>query len=1226
MGAVLRGLTALAVWGCVLPAHADVVARNAPPAGSVIARKTGEEVRFIDISNWRSVDIKQDLLAGDLLRTNALGHLAVLFSDHTQVRLGRNTTLLVKEIGKTADTKLGLQSGTIWARAERGGEGLTVETPAAAAAIRGTDWTMTVDGNGKTSLIVLEGLVQLSNEFGAVSVAEGEAAVASIGQAPTKVVIVDPDDREQMLFYLSLRNSFGWMPVSPLSSPDMRRARARIGAEPEAARSAEDWLTLAEVSLTYDGKRAALDAAEQARRFRLTAAQKARLDLIDALVAGSEHDFVAAARLFQQAAPRLGSRRQAIALYGGYFARLLADPDRVEDPPVVHGGGPYAVLAEAWTAGFLKDIPAAIEIIKRAEAQYFDDPTLPAARAQLALLIDDREQVREAIARSLALDPDDPTALEARANYKAGIESDLEGALADVTRAAEIAPGSTTIWNALGLVQSARGATRESEAALKRSIELDPNDPVSYANLAILYLDQDRVKEAKLMIDKAMAVDPSFDIGLVARGRYYLQTGEMDKAMQDLLAGSTANPAYAQALLLLAAGYYESGEREPAEQALENADRLDPNDPATSTVATAIAIDDYDSDRAIRSAQKALKRSRARGGDYAPLSANKDAGSTLNQAFRLQGLDAWGRYYSDAVFDPFSGAAHVDQAVSGSTNPFANDVNYRGNSVDPLVNDSGFSSLFQGLMFSPEMISARSRSANLLRRPFLEGSLGGGLVHTGTDWGSTSEAELHGYSTGPVPWSIYGNVKGRQTDEYREYVAPGAEVPFTSANLGFEALSGQGYVTLRPTPNDRVVAYLDVQDIEEKYADALLLINSPLLPFDASAYDRTVRARSITGGVGWSHTFGYQNVVNAAVFFSDLSQKSDEEALVFVVPMPVGYRVDAATTDQQTYLGAVNHTVGAGDFTWRYGAEAGKLDQHREEVSTIVIPIFGVNDRALEARDIDLPFGRVYTDAVYKITPDLEVETALFATFLGGSADVGRLEPRLGFAWAPWEGHWLRAGYLRESSGASSTTLSPIGVVGLQSNQVPLDVGGYSDTVAARWDAEWTDRIFTSVDYQHHELNDLSIRIPGSILTVALEKGRIDRVSGTANVWLGNGFGAFATAAFTDSENLDPASVGLGNVLPYVPEISGRVGLTYVNPANVKVTLAGTYVGARAGDESGTELDGYWAADAFLTWEPFDKRFELELAAYNLFDEKFEVATSLPGWGRTFVGSLKVRF
>ena len=56
------------------------------------------------------------------------------------------------------------------------------------------------------------------------------------------------------------------------------------------------------------------------------------------------------------------------------------------------------------------------------------------------------------------------------------------------------------------------------------------------------------------------------------------------------------------------------------------------------------------------------------------------------------------------------------------------------------------------------------------------------------------------------------------------------------------------------------------------------------------------------------------------------------------------------------------------------------------------------------------------------------------------------------------------------------------------------------------------------------------------------------------------------------------------------------------------------------------KLDDYWTGDAFLVWEPFDKRFELELAAYNIFDQEFDLAPSIPGWGRSFVGSLKVRF
>ncbi|MBX3596902.1 MAG: FecR domain-containing protein [Rhizobiaceae bacterium] len=1224
MRGLKRVMLALAISGCAVQSYADILPRNQPAAGTVIARKIGEEVRFIDVSAWRGVDVNQDLLPGDVLRTNALGNLAVLFSDRTQVRLGRNTTLVVKQIGTPSETKFGLESGTIWARAERGGQGLTVETPAATAAIRGTDWTMTVDGD-KTSIIVLEGLVEFYNEQGSVSLAQGEAAVARIGEKPSKIVIVDPDDRAQMLYYLSVRNSFGWMPASPLSSTEMRRVRGEIGAKPPAARSIDDWLDLAEASFSYDGKAAALEAAKNIRGKHLSRSQKARLDLIDALVAGSRHEFDLAAKLFQRSAPGLDARRRAMALYGGYFSRSLADPDRTEAEPNVPHSGPYGALAKAWTAGFLKDIPAAIEIIQQAEKEYPDDPSLPAYRAQLAILVDDRPQVEEAISRSLSIDPDDPTALEARANYLAGIKSDMKGAFADIERAAEIAPGSSSIWNAMGNIQSSRDATREAEAAFKRAIELEPMDPISYANLAILYLDQDRLSEAKALIDRALELDPAFDVALTARGRYHLQTGELEKGVQDLLAASTVSPAYAQGLLLLSAGYYESGQREPAAQALENADRLDPNDPVTANHATAIAIDDYDSDRAISNAQEAMRRSRARGGDYAPVSSNTEAGSTLNEAFRLQGLDAWGRFYSDSAFNAFSGASYVDQAVTGSANPFANSITYGGNTFVPTINNAGFSALFQGLMFSPEMISGRSRSANILRRPFVEGAVGTGFVKTGTDWKQTAQGELQAFQVSPFPWSFYGDVKWQPSREYRQDTAPGSAIPFTDFTLDYESLIGTGYFTAKPTPNDRLVTYLNVQDIKDNLTDSRIDLAGP----DALNYSRNDSYRSTTGGIGWSHTFGHHNVMNAAIFASDVRQTNVEGSeYVFQLPpdITIYTQRETNTNDQKSYLAALNHTVETGDVVWRYGAEVGKIDIHQTVSASVFFPQLGTGFENSISAESDTTFGRVYADATMQVTPDLKLEAGAFATLFDDSVDADRFEPRIGAAWEFMPGQSLRAGYIRETEAASDMTLAPIGIVGMQSNQLPMAVGGYSDTFAARWDAEWTSRFFTSIDYQHQSVHDLSIPIPGTTNTIAVSEGQIDRVSGTANLWLGHGFGVFATASYADSEDKDPQSPGFGLGLPYVPELSGRAGITWVNPANIKLTLAATYVGERQSGQGRDELEDYWTADAFLTWEPFDKRFELQLGAYNLLDEEFLVAPNTPGWGQTFVGTFKVRF
>ncbi len=1182
-------------------ALAEPVPRPSPAAGSVIARKSGEEVRFVDVSNWRVVDLSQDLLPGDVLRTNATGALAVLFRDHTQIRLGRNTALRVKQIG-AGDTNLGLESGTIWARAERGGEGLVIDTPAAAAAIRGTDWTLTVGTDGKTSLVVLEGVVELSNAYGSVTVKQGEGAVAAIGSAPAKIVIVTPKDREQMLFHLSLRNAFVWMPATPFSVPEMRRERARIEASPAASRPAEEWLTLAEIYLSLNGRDKAQAALAEAASRGLTRSQAARADLVKALIAGSSNRYEEAARLFARAERGLDPSRRTIAAYGGYFARGLADPARVEEPPR-NASGRYAGMARAWTAGFREDIPAAIAVIKKAEQQYPDDPTLPAARAQLALLLDDRDELRDGVERALSIDPDDPTALEARAHYRYHIDNDLEGALADLERALKTAPGSSSIWNSLGLVQGARGDNRAAEAAFKQAIALDPLDPVSHANLAIQYMDEMRMAEAKREIDTALSVDPSFDVALVARGRYHMQNGEADKAVEDLLAGSTANPAYSNAQLLLAAAHYEKGDRIPAAQALDNADRLDPNDPVVATVRTAIAIDAYDADAAIRNAQEALRRTRAKGGDTAALGANQEQGSTLNDAFRLQGLDAWGQYYGDAVFDPFTGASYVDQAVRGSVNPFFNAYDFAANAVTNTVNTASFSALIQGLLIEPHMLASRERTVNLLRSPFFETELGGGFIANEDHTGWVGEAAVRGFTVSPFPISVYGTF---QWEEPRDAVESGG----ARLERDLRIIGGNGYVTASPTPDDRIVAFANYSDVEE--TQQFLPVPPDLEIGDESS--------GIISGLAWSHTFGYRNVVNAALFFKEL--RTVDSLAVRDATGTGNLEIEAK---ERTYIAAMSHMYGDGDLTWRYGLEGGKMRSDNRVAFTSVppppvqpSPIFDSDTYAV---------AKAYIDGLYEITPDLKVEGALFARYIEDVNDNDiRLEPKLGIAWAPAEGHWLRAALQREGYNFGSATLAPVGIVGLQPNQFLIGTEGYADTLALRWDAEWSDWLFTAVDYQHQEIRDGSIATPVTSPFLPLtdfhfDKGRLDRVAVTANMALGHGFGLSATVARIESEDL---SAGAGGDLPFLPEYSGQVALTFVNTANVKTTVAANYVGERT--DGTTTLDDFWTLDAALQWEPFDKRFEVELAGFNLLDEEFDIRDGLPGWGPTVKGTVKVRF
>ena len=338
------GVAAFAALASVVPAAAELYPRVSAADGSVIARKSGEEVRFIDLANWRGVEVKQDLLAGDTLRTNASGSLAILFSDSTQLRMGRNTTLLVRKIGgETSEVEV--PGGVIWGRAQRGGSGVTVDTPAAAAAIRGTDWSLRVSGT-ETTLTVLEGAVELRNAQGSVTVNQGEGAVARIGEAPRKYVLVDLEEREQILLYGELRGVFSDMPVSGRSGTRARAERKRVLTVPEGTRSPEDWLSLAETALETDGREAARAALARLER-PLSGSLEARAKLVEAMIAGQELRYGEAATLFEAALPGLPRDRQATAAYGRWSAAALADPDSNPVRPRydTYAGDPAAALA-----------------------------------------------------------------------------------------------------------------------------------------------------------------------------------------------------------------------------------------------------------------------------------------------------------------------------------------------------------------------------------------------------------------------------------------------------------------------------------------------------------------------------------------------------------------------------------------------------------------------------------------------------------------------------------------------------------------------------------------------------------------------------------------------------------------------------------------------------------------------------------------------------------------
>ena len=151
-----------------------------------------------------------------------------------------------------------------------------------------------------------------------------------------------------MLLYKELRDTFSGLPATGMSDPRARAERRRILAVAAGERSAGDWLTLAETSLLLSGRADARMALSHLKQ-PLSPGNAARARLVEAMLAGQELRYAEAARLFAEALPALPRDRRAVAAYGAWFARSLAEPDRAFPPPnaAAYADDPVAVLARA---------------------------------------------------------------------------------------------------------------------------------------------------------------------------------------------------------------------------------------------------------------------------------------------------------------------------------------------------------------------------------------------------------------------------------------------------------------------------------------------------------------------------------------------------------------------------------------------------------------------------------------------------------------------------------------------------------------------------------------------------------------------------------------------------------------------------------------------------------------------------------------------------------------
>lgn len=1158
-------------------AHAQLVQRPAPLSGQIAATKGGEQATLLPRKTWQRAVAQQDLKAGDVLRTNPAGTLAIVFADGTQVRLGRNSLMVVRLVSTSGPSILSLQRGRAWGRSPRKRSNLSIETPSATAAIRGTEWAITVDDNS-SQLQVFSGVVELSNEAGSLTVEAGQAASVLRGQAPTRTVLVNPTGREQMLYFVNLSSGL-----------DL------IGNQSET--------------------------------------------FLQARQSGAEGDWQAASRQFADLARSDNPADRAAGAYGRYIAAVQLG--EMPSPPSLDATA-ESYLARSLIAAYDGDLQAARQIADEGLNAFPDATSLYQAKANVQALLGNAEEAITTIAQARTAFPTDITL----AIGEADLLRDFRGspkAARDLLQPILVAdPDNFLAQKAQAKNWMAIGGFNEADRLVTQALTTRPYDAELVSMRAQILLEQNRLSAAKVEIDKALEMDPGNALAGNALAQYWRRKDRQDEALAASLAASAHNPDYGRGFLGLAQVQHELGEPGLAEQQLDTADRLDPYNPAIPLARTGVALHDFAADDAIKNAREALNRYRARGGEYVNLSENRETGSLVSQAFRFLDLEGWGRYYADRVFDSFTPSSYFDQAINQTPGPFLIRNPDGSYNAQQAQNFDRLSSFLQGVALDPLSVASSKRRLRFDNGNFVEPNIGVAMLDENLRNQKSVSAGLDTIFDAPLPTAIW--LRGNYTDVTDHRRRPDIS-PF-SRRRGGESWFLSSYVGLELTPSDSLVINAELNH------DKGLSETNILAGFDNSfelEEDRE-KDRNFLFGL-YNHEFGYRDQMTLAAGFGS------SQLNVITIDTTSGQPfADRLTRDRDsfTYLSA-NYAKGIGSLDVRLGAEWSDVRSNlfnadynfAQDLVAPGTPPAGFQFRTTEAR--------AYLDLRYHPAEALVLQGQIegVARDIAGFSEE-LLNWRLGASYEPVEGQWLRAAFVRQSRGLFDFSFRPVAIVGLQPNSAPSFRQSRGDSLIVRWDAEWSDRLFTTVEYQDQQLEAVQYAIPDLPVDITGFPVSVKRISAQANFWLGGNFGLRAAYAYTDSaiegefvsgDNVSQAigpsygcaTAGLGfnfaciyeqgDQLPFVPGHFGRASIVWNVPAPVrlKATLSGSYIGGQ-NDDLGLPIEDVMLVDAKLEWEPLDRRLAVNLSLLNLFDKQYDSAADVAAPRLTVVAGVRVRF
>jgi tetratricopeptide (TPR) repeat protein len=537
---------------------------------------------------WNPAQLLQPLYVSDRVRTLTASRSAILLIDETQVKLNAGAVLTVQQIKTTGGTSttLNLLEGEGWFRTKNPSSGLTIRTPRAAAAIRGTEINILVRDNDAL-LTVSEGAAEFSNDAGSILVNAGEEATATPGQAPTKRTLLNPEDAVQWVLYYPTRIAWHDLPLSTLIGA------AAAGFDRLQAGDSVAALAAFQPSIQGDPW-ARVGAAIAARQ--LGDATRARTLLTEASFTGD----VEIERRTELAAA-------ALAIGDAAAARTELQNVLSSAPTALR---PLVMLSELELTQ--NRAPEAARLAQRAIDAHPDSVAAHVAAAEAAQAAFDLERARRELDAAIAIDSGDLRALVNRARLRFGV-GDTAAARSDAGRVAAIAPNDASLRSLLGFIELASG----------------------------------QLEAARAHFDAAIGADPALGEPHLGLGLVDFRSGFYDNGLLELLTATLLEPKVSLFQSYLGKAYYQLGRFPEGLAALASAKRLDPRDPTPWLYTSFFLRDQHQHVGALDELRQAIALNDNRAVYRSRLLLDRDLATknvSLAKLYNQLGFDAWGAY------------------------------------------------------------------------------------------------------------------------------------------------------------------------------------------------------------------------------------------------------------------------------------------------------------------------------------------------------------------------------------------------------------------------------------------------------------------------------------------------------------------------------------------------------------------------------------------------------